>query len=103
MFFLRSPPGPLLFSEARDVNQCNGRCFHFEFILKIHPNTKPLAVYRADAEVLPESKYDLPAPTRVFLVRRNLFNFSKNWPLADSFIESRCQFIYIFVSRPLFM
>ena len=29
--------------------------------------------------------------------------FSKNRPLADSFIESRCQFIYRFVSRPLFM
>ena len=29
--------------------------------------------------------------------------FSKNPPLADSFIESRCQFIYLSVSRPLFM
>ena len=50
---------------------------------KIHPYTKPLAVDGAGDEVLPEGKYDLPAPTRVFLVRRNLFNFFFDSRAAD--------------------
>ena len=50
---------------------------------KIHPYTKPLAVDGADDEVLPEGIFYLPAPTRVFLVRRNLFNFFFDSRVAD--------------------
>ena len=32
LYSLLSAPGPILFSEARGVDDCNGRCIDFEFI-----------------------------------------------------------------------
>ena len=42
---------------------------------KFHLYIKPLFVDRADDEALPEGKFELPPPTRVFLLRRNLFKW----------------------------
>ena len=50
--------------------------------------------------ILPHQGFVLPMPAMIACGNRE--SFSKNRPLADSFIESRCQFIYISLC-PLFM